>query len=65
MIIAAFTYGLLEGDLFQKYIRLATSTVVGFAGKSVWPRGKIRLPFTVEDYRGSVRKTILEEFQVI
>ncbi|KAL4580201.1 hypothetical protein LXL04_016385 [Taraxacum kok-saghyz] len=49
----------------QKFVRPATSSVVGFAGQSVWPEGKISLPFTLEDYTGKNRKTILAEFIII
>lgn len=49
----------------QKYSRPTTSTVVGFAGQSVYTMGKIPLPFTVEDYRGRIWKIILTQFLII
>lgn len=49
----------------QKYLKSAISPVVGFAGQSVWIMGKISLPFTLEDYRDSIQKTILTKFIMI
>lgn len=43
----------------QNYVQPVTSAVVGFAGQSVCLAGSISLPFTLEDYRGNMRKTIL------
>ena len=40
-------------------------TVIGFAGELVKPEGKITLQLTLEDYRGSRKKTVLAEFVVI
>nr|KAJ0212586.1 hypothetical protein LSAT_V11C400181580 [Lactuca sativa] len=34
----------------QRYLKPATTAMVGFVGQSVWPRGKILLPFTLEDH---------------
>ena len=49
----------------QEFTRLPTSSVVGFAGQAVWPEGKISLPFTLVDYTGCRRKTVLADFIVI
>nr|KAJ0211780.1 hypothetical protein LSAT_V11C400203710 [Lactuca sativa] len=38
----------------QRPLKPATAVVVGFSGESIWSRGKILLPFTLEDYRGVV-----------
>lgn len=46
-------------------IRPATSTVTGFHRQAVWPVWKLSLPFTLEDYTGRRRKTILAKFIII
>lgn len=49
----------------HNYVQPATSVVVGLAGQSIWPVGRVSLPFTLKDYMGSMHKTILTEFIVI
>ena len=47
------------------YLKPPSAPVVGFAGQSVWPLGKIHLPFTLTDWDSGNRKTILAEFIII
>lgn len=48
----------LPGDV-HNYVQFPTSTIMGFAGQSMRPVGKVSLPFTLKNYRGSMQKNIL------
>lgn len=46
-------------------IKDPSSPLISFYGHSLWPHGTITLPLTMEDYKGSVNKTIEAEFVVV
>ena len=47
------------------YIQPTTLSVVGFKGQSVWPEGKLSLPFTLFNYECTMSKTVLPDFIII
>lgn len=49
----------------NSYIQPTTLSVVGFTGQSVWPEGKLSLPFTLFNYESTLSKTVLPDFIII
>lgn len=46
----------------KEFVKLATSSEIGFKGQSVWLKGKISLPFTLVYFKYGLKKRIITEF---